>query len=97
MVAGEQGRNTTQPQVSAQDLFVAARADSFLPAGVFWVSERSPAITAYPLGFGEEWLLVGSPKSSIRIYGYSVIVVVLVHQISDSGDAGNLVTEFYLG
>ena len=70
MAEGEQGRNTMQPQVSAQDLFVAARADSFLPAGVFWVPKRSPAISTYPPGFGGEWFLFGSPESSIRIYGY---------------------------
>ena len=56
MVAGERDRNPTHPQVSAQDLFVAARADSFLPAGVFWVPERSPEISAYPLGFCGKWL-----------------------------------------
>ena len=94
MVAGERGRNPTQPQVSAQDSFVAARTYSFLPAGVFWVPKRSPAISTYPLGLGGEWFLFGSPELSIRIYGYSVIVVVLVHQISDSGDAGNSFTGF---
>ena len=42
MVAGERGGNPTQPQVSAQDLFVAARADSFLPAGVFMGTKKVP-------------------------------------------------------
>ena len=67
MVASERGRNPTQPQVSAQDLFVAARADSFLPAGVFWVSERSPEISTYPLGFGGEWFCSG-PPSHLSVY-----------------------------
>ena len=56
-VADGRGGNPTKPQVSAQDLFAAARADSYLPAGVFWVPERSPAISTYPLGLCGKWLL----------------------------------------
>ena len=40
---------------------------------------------------------MGPPSRPYNIYGYSVIDVVSMPQISDSGDTGNLVTEFYLG
>jgi hypothetical protein len=57
--------------------------------GILWSPERSPEIPTYLPDFYEEWFLIGAPKLSIRIYGYSVIDVVSMPQMSDSGDAGN--------
>jgi hypothetical protein len=94
MVAGERGINPTQPHVGANNYSGVICADFRLVRCFSWAPKGSPAISTYPLGFSEEWFLFGSPKSSIRIYGYSVIHVVSVHQISDSGDAGNPFTGF---
>ena len=94
MVADEQGSNPTQPHVGANNYSGVICADFRFVRCFPWSPERSPETSAYPLGFGGEWYLFGHPKSSIRIYGYSVIRVVSVSQISDSGDAGNPFTRF---
>ena len=76
MVTGERGRNPTKPHVGANNYSGVICADFRLVRRFSWSPKRSPAIFTYPLGFGEEWFLFGSPKLLIRIYGYLVVPVV---------------------
>ena len=74
MVAGERDRNPTQPQVSSQDLFVAARADSFLPAGVFMGTKKVPGNIYLSPWFLREMVILKVPRvihPYIRVLGYT--------------------------